>query len=70
MFTLFEKTATWKNDLASETRKLKHDNYFYIAANPTPQGLELLINAIQKTQDKSISLLPSGSATVETLTSY
>jgi hypothetical protein len=67
---LFEKTATWKNDLESETRKLKHDNYFYIAANPTPQGLELLINAIQKTQDKSISLLPSGSATVETLTSY
>jgi hypothetical protein len=69
LFTLDDKQAKWKNDLEEDTRNLPHTRFFYVAANPTPQGLELLINAIQKTNSGSIDLLPSGIASVEKLLS-
>ncbi|MGX5201202.1 amidohydrolase family protein [Aliikangiella sp. IMCC44632] len=69
LFTLVDKQAQWRNDLEDDARNLQHNRFFYIAANPTPQGLELLINAIQQTNKASIDLLPSGRASVEKLLS-
>jgi len=66
-FTLFDQTARWKNTLENETKVLPDNSAFYIAANGTPQSLELLINAIKKSKSQSVNLLPSGVATTEKL---
>ena len=68
-FTLSNQTARWKNTLEDEEKKLYDNNAFYIAANGTPQSLELLIVAIENSKAQSVNLLPSGIATIEKLKS-
>jgi cytosine/adenosine deaminase-related metal-dependent hydrolase len=68
-FSFSNKTARWKNSLENEEKTLYDNNAFYIAANGTPQSLELLISAIENSESQSVNLLPSGIATIEKLKS-
>lgn len=69
MFTLSNQTARWKNTLEDEEKSLQGSNAFYIAANGTPQSLELLISTIENSKSQFVNLLPSGIATIEKLKS-
>jgi imidazolonepropionase-like amidohydrolase len=64
-FILSNRMASWKNTLENQQKRLDDNNVFYIAANGTPQSLELLINAIKNSKSQSVRLLPSGIATTE-----
>jgi|NorSeaMetagenome_1021524.scaffolds.fasta_scaffold21907_1 hypothetical protein len=66
-FNIVENKMYWRNSLENEERNVDELDAFFVAANGTPQSLELLVRAINNTPSHSLKLLPSGEATVELL---
>ncbi|QDP00966.1 amidohydrolase family protein [Thalassotalea sp. PS06] len=58
--------AKWRTTYENESRKLDK-NYFYYSADGTYLNLELLVQAIDKQKNKSLTLLPSGTASIQKL---
>ena len=68
VYRVTNKEFVWKNTQESGSRKIKA-NQFYIAADGTPFNLELIIKAIDRTDSGRLELLPSGTASYDTLLS-
>ena len=63
-FMLQNKVANWHNSMEKESVS-KHKPSFYNAADGAPYFFELLVKAILATKDHKLSMLPSGTATLE-----
>ncbi|TKB45970.1 amidohydrolase family protein [Thalassotalea mangrovi] len=58
--------AHWQSTQENESRKVEKNNFYY-SADGTFLGLELMVRAIDKQENKSLALLPSGTATIQKL---
>ena len=65
-FAVASGTATWKSPVDAGSRR--YESAFYVAqGGPNSAGAQLLIEALLKSPDKSLSLLPGGRARAERL---
>lgn len=62
-FTLADGLARWKNNAESGEKKLSGPA-FYVSMNSAPEELALLANALLKSPEQRLALLPAGEATL------
>jgi len=67
-FSMKEKTAQWQTDEDQGLVQLENQSA-YSAANASPEALAILIRSILSQPEKSIALLPSGTASAEEIIS-